>query len=193
MTEGEQVRSLYCMSCGEEVPTYEVQVAGGAETRCAPCGFTLETVQTPLGSVLECIVLADDELLFRNLLSDLLVEEKVAREVVGCETGSALLTECVRRFQAAQPISLVILDIVMAPMDGAVAALALRALEKGLDRPAPVPILFISAMRADDSIRRIVEQCGPALYLNKGQDASPPRLARRLKELIPHLLTVRSR
>ena len=192
MTGGEQARSLYCMSCGEEVPTYVVEVAGGAEIRCAPCGFTLETARTPLGAVLECIVLADDELLFRRLLSDLLVEEKVAKEVVGCETGPALLTECVRRFQAERPISLVILDILMAPMDGAVAALALRALEKGLDRPALVPILFVSGMQADDSLRRIIEHCGPALYLNKGKDASPPRLARRLKELIPHLLTARS-
>jgi CheY-like chemotaxis protein/DNA-directed RNA polymerase subunit RPC12/RpoP len=192
MTGGEQARSLYCMSCGEEVPTYVVEVAGGAEIRCAPCGFTLETARTPLGTVLECIVLADDELLFRRLLSDLLVEEKVAKEVVGCETVPALLTECVRRFQAERPISLVILDIMMAPMDGAVAALALRALEKGLDRPAPVPILFLSGMRADDSLRLILENCGPALYLNKGKDGTPPRLARRLKELIPHLLTVRS-
>jgi hypothetical protein len=78
-------------------------------------------------------------------------------------------------------------------MDGSVAALALRALEKGLDRSSPVPILFLSAMRADDSLRQVIEHCGPALYLNKGKDATPPRLARRLKELIPHLLMVRTR
>jgi len=193
MTGSGEIGSLYCMSCGEEVPTYRVDVEGGAEIRCAPCGFTLETDRTPLGSALECIVLADDELLFRTLLTDLLLEQKVAREVVGCEGGPALLSECVRRFTAGRPVSLVILDIMMAPMDGSVAALALRALEKGLDRTSPVPILFLSAMRADDSLRRIIEQCGPALYLNKGKDSTPPRLARRLKELIPHLLMVRSR
>jgi len=193
MTGAGEIRSAYCMSCGEEVPTYRVEVEGGAEIRCAPCGFTLETARTPLGAVLECIVLADDELLFRTLLADLLVEQKVAREVVGCESGPALLSECVRRFRAERPISLVILDILMAPMDGSVAALALRALEKGLDRPSPVPILFLSGMRADDSLRQVLQSCGPALYLNKGKDATPPRLAGRLKDLIPHLLMVRPR
>jgi CheY-like chemotaxis protein len=187
-----EIRSAYCMSCGEEVPTYRVEVEGGVEVRCAPCGFTLETAGAPLGSVLECILLADDELLFRTLLADLLVEQKVAREVVGCDGGPALLSECVRRFRAERPISLVILDILMTPMDGSAAALALRALEKGLDRSSPVPILFLSGVRADDSLRQVLQSCGPALYLNKGKDSTPPRLAGRLKELIPHLLMVRS-
>ena len=45
MTGSGEIRSAYCMSCGEEVPTYRVEVEGGAEIRCAPCGFTLETAQ----------------------------------------------------------------------------------------------------------------------------------------------------
>ncbi|MFQ5846699.1 MAG: response regulator [Candidatus Methylomirabilales bacterium] len=191
---GAESKLLYCMSCGEEAPTYRVEEEGQTEVRCAYCGFTLETAETGPDRVLECIVLADDELLFRSLLGDLLVQEQVAKEVITRESGPQLLTECVRRFRDQQPISVVVLDIVMKPIDGTVTALAFRALEKGFDRPAPIPILFVSAVRADDALRRMTKDCAPALYLNKGKDATPPRLARRLKELIPHLLgSVRSR
>jgi CheY-like chemotaxis protein len=190
MTGAAQPKSLYCMSCGEDAPTYRVERERRVELRCAYCGFTLqERAGIAFGKALECIVLADDERLFRSLLSDILIEEHVGQEVIACEGGAHLLTECVRRFRDDRPISLVMLDILMKPMDGPVAALALRALEKGFDLPAPVPILFVSAVRADESLRRLTEVCAPALYLNKGKDAAPPRIARRIKELIPHLLT----
>jgi CheY-like chemotaxis protein len=183
----ESARSLYCMGCGEEVPIYNVEVAGRIEVRCSCCGFALQTVPIGVDRALECIVLADDELLFRTLLTDLLLEEQVGREVVACESGPALLTEYVRRIRAGKPISLVVLDIVMPTMDGTSSGLALRAVEKGFGLP-PVPILFLSGLRADEALRKAMERCVPALYLNKGKDAAPPRLARRLKELIPQLL-----
>lgn len=188
MTPTEQDKTLYCMGCGEHTPTYKVEEGGQVELRCAYCGFTLETTRGPLEMALECVVLADDERLFRTVLKDLLIEEKVATEVIACESGAEFLTECVRRFRHHRPISLVIMDILMKPMDGSVAALALRALEKGFDIPAPAPILFVSGVRADDALRKIVQTLAPALYLNKGNDAAPPRLARRIKQLIPHLL-----
>lgn len=191
----DQPKIFYCMSCGEDAPTYRVERGRQAELRCSYCGFTLREEagkkedEMVLETTLQCIVLADDELLFRSMLSDILIAERVGEEVIACESGTQLLTECVRRFRDARPISLIILDILMKPMDGSVAALALRALEKGFDLPAPVPILFVSAVRADESLRRLTEGCAPALYLNKGKDSTPPRMARRIKELIPHLLT----
>lgn len=186
-----QPKSHYCMSCGEDAPTYRVEREKSVELRCVYCGFTLqEKTGIAFGKALECIVLADDERLFRSLFSDILIQEQVSREVIACEGGAPLLTECVRRFRDGRPISLIILDILMKPMDGSVAALALRALEKGFDVAAPVPILFVSAVRADESLRRLTEVTAPALYLNKGKDAAPPRIARRIKELIPHLLTL---
>lgn len=190
MTAAAQSKSLYCMSCGEEAPTYSVERGENGELRCACCGFTLqERPGITFEKTLECIVLADDERLFRSLLSDILIGERVGKEVIACEGGAQLLTECVRRFRDNRHVSLVILDILMKPMDGSVAALALRALEKGFDLPTPVPILFVSAVRADESLRRLTEVTAPALYLNKGKDAAPPLIARRIKELIPHLLT----
>lgn len=188
MTPTEHDSTLYCMGCGERAPTYKVAEGGEVELRCAYCGFTLEKTRAPLDTALECVVLADDERLFRTLLKDLLTEEKVATEVIACESGAEFLTECVRRFRHHRPISLVIMDILMKPMDGSVAIQALRALEKGFEIPAPIPILFVSAVRADDGLRKIIQALAPALYLNKGADAAPPRLTRRIKEMIPHLL-----
>lgn len=188
MTGAGQEKTQYCLSCGEDVPIYRAEVEGRAEVRCAYCGFTLGTAQTASDVALECIVLADDDLFFRNLLSDILTEERLVQEVIACDSGAALLTECVRRFHAQRPIALVILDILMAPIDGSAAALALRALERGFELPTPVPILFLSGVRADDSLRQVTQDCAPALYLNKGKDVSSPQLARRIKDLIPRVL-----
>jgi len=188
MTAAEQAKTLYCMGCGEEVPTHQVEVTGGIEVRCSCCGFALEARQLVFEMMLDCIILADDELLFRTLLKDLLIEERVGNEVVACESGQAFLAECVRRFRDGRSISLVVLDILMAPIDGPAAGLGLRALEKGFDLHPPIPILFLSGLPADDALRKALQGTAPALYLNKGKDAAPPRLARRLKELVPHLL-----
>lgn len=45
-----------------------------------------------------------------------------------------------------------------------------------------------SAVRADDSLRRMTEDCAPALNLNKGKDVAPPQLAERVKDNVPRLL-----
>ncbi|MFQ5658561.1 MAG: response regulator [Candidatus Methylomirabilales bacterium] len=196
-------KTQYCLSCGDDVSTYRVEAWGDVEIRCAYCGYTLSTARTTPDATsevtldvvseatpvtLESILVVDDDVFFRNLLSDILNEQWVVNEVVPCESGAALLTECVRRFRDGRPVTLVILDIVMSPMDGAAAALALRALEQGFDLPAPVPILFVSGVRADDSLRQVIEDCAPALYLNKGKDTKPPQLAHRLEDIIPRLL-----
>ena len=188
MTEAGQRKLLYCLGCGEEVPTYTVAVQNKVEARCAYCGFTVELVEPALDAIIKCVVLADDDLLFRRLFVDVLVQEKLAKEVITHENGPALLTECARRFRSRHPISLVILDMLMTPMDGRAVALALRALERGFDLSPPVPILFLSAVRADDSIRRITEECAPALYLNKGKDVVPSRMGQRIRDIIPSLL-----
>lgn len=188
MTEVEQRKLQYCLGCGEEVPTYTVAVENKVEVRCAYCGFTVELVEPALDAIIECVVLADDDLLFRRLFVDVLVQEKLAKEVSTHENGPALLTECARRFRNGHAISLVILDMLMVPMDGRAIALALRALERGFDRSPPVPVLFLSAVRADDSIRRMTEECAPALYLNKGKDVAPSRMGQRIRDIIPRLL-----
>ncbi len=188
MTGVEQTRLLYCMGCGEEVPTYSVEVRDQVEIRCAYCGFTVEIAEPGTHPVRECVLLADDDLLFRRLLSDILLEEKLVKEAIAHDSGPALLTECVRRLRDQRPINLVIVDILMPPMDGRAVVFALRALEKGFELPGPIPVLFLSAVRADDSLRRTIEDCAPAMYLNKAKDPRSPELANRLKDIVRRLL-----
>lgn len=179
----------YCLSCGEGVRTYRVEQADRVEIRCAYCGLPLEATARISGGAPECVILADDELLFRRLLTDILSGEGLARQVIACESGPALLTQCVQRLRDRLPISLVILDILMTPLDGPMTGIALRAMERGFGVSAPVPILYCSAVRADEALRKVLQESAPAFYLNKGSDASPARLTARLKELFPHFLT----
>ncbi len=188
MTEAEQTNLAYCLGCAEDVPTYTVEVGDHLEIRCAYCGFTVKLAEPAPDAILDCVVIADDDVFFRKVLMDILIQEKLAKEAIARDDGPALLAECVRRFRDERPITVVILDIVMAPMDGSAVALAFRALEKGFDLPAPAPILFLSAVRADDALRRMTERCRPAVYLNKGKDIALPQLAQRVKDMVPQLL-----
>ena len=71
---------------------------------------------------------------------------------------------------------------------GSTAARALRAVERGLNRARPVPIIYLSGVRCDDEVRRLVARTQPALYLNKGTDSTPDRLAQRVEKMVAYLL-----
>lgn len=178
----------YCPSCGERVYTYTVVKDGVTEVRCSSCGFPLSVGQSPQPEAFDCIVIADDDRVFRSLLADLLVGQGLARTAIPCESGSALLALIAERIHEESPNLLAILDIVMEPLDGIATALALRALEKGLKAANPIPILFLSAARYDETLTQLISRVRPALYLNKGSDATPERLAPRLRKVIEHLL-----
>ncbi|HSD52071.1 MAG TPA: response regulator [Candidatus Methylomirabilis sp.] len=177
----------YCPSCGEHVPTYTVPRAGGIEIRCAPCGLPLSLEASPPLRGLACIMIADDDRFFRSVLGDILNERGLTTNVISAESGPHFLTLAVERFRQNLPIKLVILDILMEPLDGVATALALRAIEQGLNVPQSTPVLFLSAARLDDATYRQLSQCRPARYLNKGLDATPDKLGPRLDNIIGHL------
>lgn len=178
----------YCPSCGEEVYTYTVQKEGGIEVRCSACGFPLGLEPGPPSRGLDCIMIADDDRFFRSLLATLLDKLDLTANIIPCESGPEFLSIAAERFRQELPIELAILDIIMSPLDGVSTALALRALEKGLKVAQPIPILFLSAVRSDDTLRRLIGRCQPALYLNKGSDATPEQLGPRLEKVIGYLL-----
>lgn len=178
----------YCPSCGEQVYTYTVVTDGAIEVRCSSCGFPLGAEQGhPLPGV-DCILIADDDRFFRSLLADLLVERGLTATVVPCESGATFLTAATERFLQGLPNKIAILDIIMEPLDGISTALALRALEKGLKVVRPTPILFLSAARYNDNLKKLISRCQPALYLNKGSDSTPDRLGPRLEKVIGYML-----
>ena len=173
----------YCPSCGERVFTYSAQGAEQAEIRCGYCGLPLE-LTGPAGSApAGCVVVVDDDKFFRALLVDLLIQQGLATEVLSCDSGPAFLAQVTQRFRQEQPVRLAILDILMAPLDGVDAALALRAIERGFDRPQRIPVVFFSAARATEVLRQQMVRCAPAYYLNKASDSSPERLTERMRHL----------
>lgn len=190
MVAGPSPATHYCPSCGERVFTYSAQVGDRAEIRCGYCGLLLEVTESTRPPVESgCVVVVDDDQLILTLLADLLPREGLATEVLSCGSGASFLTQITQRFRQEQPVRLVILDIVMSPLDGLASALALRALERGFERGAAIPILFFSGVRATEELRKQMAGCTPAYYLNKGSDASPERLAERLRQLFAQVLT----
>jgi CheY-like chemotaxis protein len=179
----------YCQSCGEQVYTYYTVVKYGAmEVRCSSCGFALGTEEShPLRSV-DCILIADDDRFFRSLLGDLLVERGFTAKVIACESGTTFLTLATERLLQGLPNKVAILDILMEPLDGIATAVAYRAVEKALKVVRPTPLLFLSAVRYNENLKKAISHCQPALYLNKGSDATPDKLGPRLERVLGHLL-----
>jgi CheY-like chemotaxis protein len=85
-------------------------------------------------------------------------------------------------------VSLCILDIRMPVFNGVNAAMALRSIEKGFERPRKTPILFFSTVKCDDTLREVLRFTSPSRYINKGASDSPDQLADRLLEVVQRLL-----
>jgi len=186
--EGTQAAQSYCPSCGDKVSTYGVLKDGKIEVRCNACGFPMAAEERPPLRGVECILIADDDRLFRSLLADLLVERGLTPTVLPCESGTTFLTAALERLLLGLPNKLAILDIVMDPLDGLATAIAFRALEKWLKMPSLTPLLFLSAVRYDEHLKKAVNLCQPARYLNKGSDVTPDKLGPRLERVLGSLL-----
>ena len=181
-----KARFQYCAGCGEQVVVYAVATQAGVEICCSYCGLTLRLPSPQPAAPMGCVLLADDQEFFRSLLSELLVEQRLAETVVPCVSGAELLTKLSECLRARQDIHLVILDVVMQDLDGIVTARAIRAIERGFGVAPPVPILFLSGVPLDAALRTFVARVQPALFLNKAVDATPERLAMRLRKMVDY-------
>lgn len=77
----------------------------------------------------------------------------------------------------------------MPEMDGLTAVRIIRALEdkNGIER---IPVIFFSAVKATEDLRKQMSILEPANYINKGVSPSPQMLAERVEVLL-HFLTYR--
>jgi len=178
----------FCPACNEEVYTYAVRADLGPEVRCSSCGLPLAAAAAPAPAQLSCILVADDDRLYRTLLQDLLLKRGMAATVEGCASGADLLSQAAARFHDHLPVKLVILDVMMTPLNGAATGIAFRALEKALGISPPAPILFVSGSPVDEAMKALLAKCAPALFLHKGVDKSPEALGRRLEQVMAMLL-----
>jgi CheY-like chemotaxis protein/predicted RNA-binding Zn-ribbon protein involved in translation (DUF1610 family) len=179
----EKAAYQYCPACGEDVLTYAVRAEREVELRCAYCGLPLSRTTDAEQPPMECVMLADDEKLLRWLVRDLLIDQHMAQTVIPCESGAELLEKFTHRLRQDEGSDLVILDILMKDLDGVAAAKAMRAVERGFGVRRPAPILFLSCLRPDTSLRNFVARVQPALFLNKSVDATPDRLGLRLRKM----------
>lgn len=186
----EEAKKTYCPGCGEDVETYTINREGVLEVRCNYCGLTLarEIFQEDINEV-NCVMIAEDSALIREMLHDTLLEKKVTKKIISAVNGAEFIKMITKRFKELAPVDLIILDIQMPIMSGINAAIALRAIEDGLERDnRKIPILFFSVKRCDDTLIKVMKYCKPAQYVNKGTNDTKDQMFDRVRQVIAHLL-----
>jgi CheY-like chemotaxis protein len=178
----------HCLCCGEQVPVNTVTRDGNVELTCVYCGFVLDVARPGSRKALECILTADDSGVTRDIVQGMLVNKKLANTVISFEDGQAVVAAFTKRLAEHQPVDVVILDVQMPVMDGITAARLIRSVEADHQK-AKTPILFFSAQKCDEDLKRQIERFAPASYVNKGSDPDPEQLADRIDQLVAHLQT----
>ncbi len=181
---------VFCPSCGDMVKTYETHRDDIMELRCGYCGLTLESAVLDVEiKKLERVIVVDDSELITTMLNDKILENELASKVVTAPDGGKFITTLVNTFEKRKPLDLVILDIQMPIMSGINAAVAMRAIEEGFSREdRKIPILFFSVKRCDDNLKKVIDFCEPAQYLNKGVSNTPDEMFDRVKKVLVQLL-----
>ncbi len=185
----DEITIMYCPSCGEDVETYVMVDAGATIYHCVICGAELGGEQADELRPLEMMLVAEDSMIFREVLRDKVLELGIARNLELAGDGKEFLTFFTRMLAEKKPPTLAVLDIKMPIMNGINAANALRAVEEALGAGKKTPILFFSSLRCDDNLREVFSRCAPARYINKGASVSPEDLADRLVEVIAELMS----
>jgi len=183
----------YCLCCGVDVPCNYVERDDRREITCAYCGFTLDIEKSGKSSNVRegYVLITDDSKNVRDIIVDALKATNIYKNIMTFENGLELTTSFSYLVSRNSPIDVAIIDVVMPIMDAFTAAKTLRAVESQ-DKISATPIIFFSAVQADDSFRAKMELLSPAIYLNKGADPDPDSLSRRVEQLVG-LLTVKNR
>ncbi len=194
--------TVYCPCCGEDVPLNRIQRGDRIEFTCLYCGFPLspeepsptkaetETEPAPEVKKFRQVLVADDSKFTRKIIHDLLLEEKLAETVLSFENGLELSLSYVKLAEEKNQADIAIIDINMPVMDGIAAAQNIREIEENNNLPH-IPIIFFSAMKADESLKSQMEKLSPANYVNKSTDPDPDRLAERIEQIFSYLKKTR--
>ncbi len=196
MTMGNDTKGKkFCPSCGENVDTYFVDRSGGVESEgkkkgdicCIFCGMIVEDISGNDVIPAKSILISDDSAMVRELITDMLKENGLTKDVIASKDGSDFITLFVKKISKKTPFSLVILDVSMPILNGVNAAIAMRAIEKALKMKS-TPVLFFTAQKCDENFKKVLAYCKPALYVNKGVSSTPDLLASRVSQVIIKLL-----
>lgn len=177
---------IYCPSCGEEVETFVIVEKGDEITKCPSCGLNLSDV-SETRIKLSKVLLAEDSRMLREMAQEIFIKRGLTDDVQVFEDGEALIESYIRAVSNYETTSLIVLDIKMPNVGGLETGLAVRDVEKDFSVQKPVPILFFSAVKADEELRELLNKLSPAAYVNKGQESRPDILAERLYKVILRL------
>jgi CheY-like chemotaxis protein len=179
----------YCLCCGEDVPCNYVERHERREVTCAYCGFTLDVQKlwepSEIGEA--HILVADDSKYVREIIVGALKSSKFHANVIPVENGLELTAAFSRLTTENTPVDIAIIDLNMPIMDGVTAARTIRSIEAQRKKRA-APIIFFSAVKADEALRAQMDMLAPASYVNKGSDPDPDSLAERVEQLVGYLV-----
>lgn len=186
-------RELFCKTCGlpldedEEISPH----ASPAKTPSSPPQAPAEAPKEVPPPLLDHVVVAEDSPLVQEIISDVLVGQGLARMLSSCITGDEAVARITSLFSHGRKVDLIVLDVSMPGMNGVEAAHSLRALEQGMGRERPVPILFFTARQCDADFKQTLKVLSPAMYVNKGSDSDPEKLQQRFESVIKRLMEMR--
>ena len=171
-----RIQMRYCPACGKDVNTYsslnfDSDSPGEAEC-CIHCGMVIEDSDEVREPHVETVLMAEDSIMMREVLQDVLIEKRIAEKVIPCNDGAEFITAFTNMLIEKKGASLVVLDVSMPKLNGINAAVALRSIEKSFV-VNHVPILFFTAHICDDTFKKVLAYCKPAYYLNKGAKSNP--------------------
>jgi CheY-like chemotaxis protein len=181
----------YCLCCDEQVPFSVIERLGKKEIKCDYCGFVLDVQKPPdLGKSGErgYALIADDSKYTRRIIEDILKEKHFPGRIESFENGAALISAYAKLLSEKKPVAVAIIDLNMPLMDGLTAAATLRTFESQKNA-GRVPIVFFSGEKADEDLKRKMEELAPAIYVNKATDPDPDKLAKRVEELVSFVLS----
>jgi len=181
-TDGGRTRSR-CSQCGREIVEERTKVSGAAPAMDLPELVAEEDVLQ-----FDSIVIAEDSPTLRQLLKIVLQQHGIGKDVFLTQNGEEFIQTVIERFAQGAAVNLAILDLEMPVLNGHVAAVVLRAAERAFKVPRKTPILFFSRRVRDQEFERLLAQCQPAGYVNKGEGFdSHGQFARRLTEEMARL------
>lgn len=121
-------------------------------------------------------LIVEDTKLLRALLTDALVEHKVAEQVFDYEDAESFIQDYGQMIDATVPANLLVVDIELPGEDGLSLGRRVREREKAAG-VTPAPIVFFSSRPHDDAIDEAVADCFPARYVQKQDEGSPDDVA----------------
>ncbi|MBE0427276.1 MAG: response regulator [Nitrospirae bacterium] len=180
----------YCICCDEQVQFSVIEKHEKIEVKCAYCGFLLDVQKlSELKKNVEegYTLVADDSKYTRRIIEDILKDNKFSGYVESFENGASLVSAYSKLLFEKKPVYVTIIDLNMPVMDGLTTAMTIRTIEaqKNVSR---VPIVFFSGVKADEELKRKLEELSPAVYMNKSTDPDPDKLAKRVEELLRYIL-----